>query len=135
MSMRLPAGSPLRAIAVSFLAIVASTAGAATLPIGFTETTVASRIASPTAMALAPDGRIFVSQQGGRLRVIKNGTLLVAPFLTLTVDSSGERGPPGVAFDPAFAINQFVCVYYTVPGSPAHKRLAEPVHPVMGPDG
>jgi glucose/arabinose dehydrogenase len=122
--MRLPAGSPLRAIAASTLAMVASTAGAATLPSGFRETILTSGLASPTAMALAPDGRIFVCQQGGRLRVIKNGTLLTASFLTLTVDSSGERGLLGVAFDPAFTTNQFVYVYYTVPGSPAHNRLS-----------
>src|SRR5437016_9736713 len=46
---------------------------AATLPSGFIETTVASGIASPTAMAIAPDGRIFVCSQSGALRVIKNG--------------------------------------------------------------
>jgi glucose/arabinose dehydrogenase len=56
-------------------------------------------------MALAPDGRIFVCEQGGNLRVIKNGTLLPTPFLTVTVDSSGERGLLGVAFDPNFLSN------------------------------
>ena len=54
-------------------------------------------------MAFAPDGRLFVCEQGGTLRVIKNGALLPTPFLTLTVDSSGERGLLGVAFDPDFA--------------------------------
>jgi glucose/arabinose dehydrogenase len=64
-------------------------------------------------MAFAPDGRIFVAQQAGELRVIENGALLSAPFLTLPVDSSGERGLLGVAFDPNFAANHFVYVYYT----------------------
>ena len=72
----------------------------------------------PTAMALAPDGRMFVCEQGGRLRVIKNGALLATPFLTLTVDSTGERGLLGVAFDPAFATNHFVYVYYTATTPP-----------------
>jgi glucose/arabinose dehydrogenase len=102
-------------VAVSLVCAAALTAAApagwaATLPIGFQETLIATGLAAPTAMALAPDGRIFVCQQGGRLRVIKNGTLLTAPFLTLTVDSSGERGLLGVALDPAFATNQFVYV-------------------------
>src|SRR5215207_8724562 len=61
-------------------------AAAATLPSGFQETIVASGLATPTAMAVAPDGRIFVCQQGGQLRVIKNGALLTTPFLTVTVD-------------------------------------------------
>ena len=64
---------------------------AATLPAGFTETAI-SGLSNPTAMEIAPDGRIFVCQQGGSLRVIKNGALLPAPFITLSVDSTGERG-------------------------------------------
>ncbi len=47
---------------------------AATLPSGFSETFV-SGFSSPTAMAIAPDGRLFVCEQGGDLRVIKNGVL------------------------------------------------------------
>src|SRR5690242_811582 len=99
-------------------------ASATTLPDGFSETTVASGIASPTAMAIAPDGRIFVSSQTGALRVIKNGVLLTNPFLTLSVDSTGERGLLGVAFDPHFNINHFIYIYYTVPTSPAHNRVS-----------
>src|SRR4029453_3486158 len=51
------------------------------------------------------------------------GALLATPFLSLTVDSAGERGLLGVAFDPNFVTNQYVYVYYTVPGSPAHNRV------------
>ena len=97
---------------------------AANLPPGFVETQIALGFTSPTAMEFAPDGRIFVCQQAGRLRVIKNQTLLAADFLTLSVNSSGERGLLGIAFDPAFATNQFVYVYYTVPASPAHNRVS-----------
>ena len=101
---------------------------AATLPSGFAETQVATGLAAPTAMAFAPDGRLFVTEQGGRLRVIKNGTLLATPFLTVSVNSSGERGLLGVTFDPNFAFNQYVYVYYTTacvadpqPGQPLHR--------------
>ncbi len=75
-------------------------------------------------MALAPDGRIFVCQQGGALRVIKNGVLLPTPFLTVTVDSSGERGLLGVAFDPNFVSNQLVYIYYTAPTPAVHNRIS-----------
>src|SRR5262245_17334061 len=97
---------------------------AAILPAGFSETLIANSLASPTAMEFAPDGRLFVCLQGGQLRVIKNGSLLPAAFISLTVDSSGERGLLGVAFDPNFATNNFLYVYYTVPGSPAHNRIS-----------
>src|SRR5436190_10994386 len=112
------------AIALLFLLIANSLATAATLPAGFAETQIAGGLSSPTAMEIAPDGRIFVCLQGGQLRVIKNGSLLAAPFVSLTVDSSGERGLLGVAFDPNFASNNFLYVYYTVPGSPAHNRVS-----------
>ena len=51
--------------------LVEMPANAATLPSGFTEELVAGGIASPTAMQFAPDGRLFVCEQQGRLRVIK----------------------------------------------------------------
>ncbi len=110
---------------LAFLFLIAhSTARSATLPTGFTETQIASGLSSPTAMEIAPDGRIFVCLQNGRLRVVKNGSLLTTPFLTLTVDSSGERGLLGIAFDPNFTTNNLVYVYYTVPGNPAHNRVS-----------
>jgi glucose/arabinose dehydrogenase len=106
------------------LAIGASAAGAATLPAGFTEALVASGLNNPTAMQFAPDGRLFVCEQSGRLRVIKNGSLLSTPFLTVTVSSSGERGLLGVAFDPNFAVNQYVYVYYTATSPAVHNRVS-----------
>jgi glucose/arabinose dehydrogenase len=99
---------------------------AATLPAGFTESQWGSALPSgATAMAFAPDGRLFVCLQEGRVRVINtDGVLLANPFVTLSVDSNGERGLLGLAFDPNFAINHYVYVYYTVPGSPAHNRIS-----------
>lgn len=113
----------LRAAVVT-LAVVAPPAAAATLPASFAEALVASGLADPTAMAFAPDGRLFVCQQGGQLRVIENGVLQPAPFVTLTVNASGERGLLGVAFDPAFAVNQYVYVYYTATTPSIHNRIS-----------
>lgn len=92
----------------------------------FTATPFTTGLSAPTAMAFAPDGRLFICEQGGDLRVVKNGVLLAAPFHTFAVDSSGERGLLGVAFDPAFAANGFVYAYYTLPGasgSASHNRI------------
>jgi glucose/arabinose dehydrogenase/PKD repeat protein len=97
---------------------------AITLPTGFAEFPVVSGLNSPTAMAFAPDGRLFVCEQGGQLRVISNGMLLSTPFLTVTVDSSGERGLLGVAFDPNFMSNGFVYVYYTATTPTLHNRVS-----------
>ena len=93
--------------------LIAFSAASQTLPANFSQVLVANGISNPTVMAFAPDGRIFVAQQTGQLRVIKNGALLTTPFVSLPVSSSGERGLLGIAFDPNFTTNQYVYLYYT----------------------
>lgn len=88
---------------------------AQTLLPGFSRVKVGGTISTPTVFAFAPDGRIFVAQQSGALRIIKNEILLPTPFLSLVVNSSGERGLIGLAFDPDFETNHYLYVYYTVP--------------------
>ena len=75
-------------------------------------------------MDFAPDGRLFVCQQGGQLRVIENGVLPATPFVTVTTTANNERGLLGIAFDPDFAGNQFVYVYYTDITAPIHNRVS-----------
>lgn len=103
---------------------------------GFADELVAGGMSNVTAMEFAPDGRAFVTQQGGALRVIKNGALLATPFLSLSVDSAGERGLLGVAFDPDYATNRFIYVYYTVPGGggAAHNRVSRFTASAANPD-
>jgi glucose/arabinose dehydrogenase len=90
-----------------------SARGAATLPPNFARSQVVGGLASPTAMEFAPDGRLFVAEQRGTLRVVKAGGK-VATFLDISgrVDSAGERGLLGVVFDPGFSKNRFVYLYY-----------------------
>ena len=119
---------------VAFAWLIPGVASGATVPAGFTDSVVASGLASATSMEIAPDGRIFVTQQGGALRVIKNGALLATPFLTVSVNSSGERGLLGVAFDPDFAVNRHVYVYYTTSSSPIHNRVSRFTASTANPD-
>src|SRR5438552_2430858 len=124
-SFYLPSSTILALVVAASFILVSARAIAANLPTGFTEVQVGGNLSgSPTAMAFAPDGRLFVCQQGGQLRVIKNGVLLSTPFVSLTVDSSGERGLLGIAFDPNFATNHYLYVYYTVATSPIHNRVS-----------
>lgn len=97
---------------------------AITVPDGFTVTQVATGIKSPTAMELAPDGRIFVAEQAGAVRVIKNGVLLTTPFATVTTDFQYERGLLGVTLDPNFTTNHYVYVYYTATTPTEHNRVS-----------
>ena len=66
-------------------------------------------------MAFAPDGRMFVWQKNGVVRVIKNGQLLPTPFIDLSakVNTFDDRGFWGLAFDPQFASNGRVYMTYT----------------------
>lgn len=103
---------------------IGTTEQAATVPTDFVDETVVTGLSSPTAMAFAPDGRLFVAEQGGRLRVVKDGSLLATAFTTVTTTSSGERGLLGVAFDPDFATTGYVYVYYTATSPATHNRLS-----------
>ena len=123
--MTLPLKSLVRTVlCCAPLCSAAHLATAATVPAGFAETQIAGGLTAPTAMAFSPDGRLFVAEQAGKLRVIKNNLLLPTPFVSLTVNSSGERGLLGVAFDPAFASNQYVYVYYTATSPNIHNRVS-----------
>src|ERR1041385_8099115 len=55
----------------------------------------------PTSMEFAPDGRLFVAEQQGRLHVIKNGALLPTPFVSLAVEPTSEPGLLGGRLDRA----------------------------------
>ncbi len=111
-------------IGILSLLVSAAPAPVPVTPPGFTETLVTGGLTNPTAMTFTPDGRILICQQGGSLRVFKDGQLLAAPFLTVTVSSVGERGLLGVAVDPDFATSQHVYVYYTATTPAIHNRVS-----------
>ena len=89
-----------------------------TFPPGFTLKLdpFASGLASPVFLAQPlNDGRIFVVEQAGRIRVINGTTLRATPFLDIStrVLSGGERGLLSVAFHPQYATNHWFYVYFT----------------------
>lgn len=98
-------------------------AQAQTLPANFQRVLVTSGFNGPACMAFLPDGRILVGQQNGQLRVVKNGSLLSTPAISLPVSSSGERGLIGIAVDPSFTSNNYIYVYYTHSTGP-HNRVS-----------
>lgn len=69
---------------------------------------------TPVAFAFAPDGRLFYNElQAGTIRVVKDGTVLATPFVSLDVVGRNEMGLLGLALDPSFAAEPFVYVFYT----------------------
>jgi glucose/arabinose dehydrogenase len=110
--------------------------GAVDLPQGFGRTTYASGFSAVTAMAFAPDGRLFICQQNGQIRVVPagGGTPLATPFHTFTVRNSGEQGLLGIAFHPNFTTNGYVYVYYTSPTPTNHNRVSRVVASASDPN-
>jgi glucose/arabinose dehydrogenase len=88
----------------------AATPGAVTIRVEV----VAERLVVPWGVAFAPDGRIFVTERPGRIRVIENGSLRSQPWANLegSVGATGEAGLLGIAVAPDFEAtgHVFVCV-------------------------
>jgi hypothetical protein len=57
---------------------------------------------TPWALDFAPDGRIFISERPGRIRVVEHGQLRPEPWMELEVTATGEAGLLGIAVDPQF---------------------------------
>jgi glucose/arabinose dehydrogenase len=110
--------------------------GSTTLPAGFSRTTHTSGLSAVTAMAFAPDGRLFICEQNGRIRVVPagGGAPLATPFHIFSVTNSGEQGLLGIAFHPDFASNGRVYVYYTSPTPTNHNRVSAVVASASNPN-
>ena len=86
---------------------------------------VVKDLATIWAIDFAPDGRIFLTERGGRIRTVRDGVLDPNPWLTLEVTETGESGLLGLALDKEFATNRYVYVAYTytAPGGTLQNRL------------
>ncbi len=77
-------------------------------------------LSNPVFITHAGDGsgRLFIVERSGRIRVVKNGSLLATPFLdiqSLVKSTSGEQGLLGLAFHPSYESNGKFYVVYTAP--------------------
>jgi glucose/arabinose dehydrogenase len=72
--------------------------------------------------APAEDGRLFVVEQGGRIRILRSGAILGTAFLEISgrISSGGEQGLLGLAFHPSSATNGRFYVNYTDPSGDSH---------------
>ncbi len=85
---------------------------------------VVGGLRNPLDLQSAPGDRerLFVLEQGGRIRVVRAGQLVATPFLDISsrLVSGGERGLLGLAFHPQYASNRRFYVNYTNPGGDTH---------------
>jgi hypothetical protein len=90
-------------------------AGASTLPTGFRDTVVLSGLTNPTVLQFAADGRIFVGQKNGVIKVFQSladtAPITVADLST-QVNDYWDRGLLGLALPPNFPANPYVYVLY-----------------------
>ena len=95
-----------------------------TVPSGLSENVIASGLSVPTSLEIAPDGRVFVTQQDGTIWIIKDDVLQEQPFARFNVRAVGEQGLVGITLDPNFATNHYVYIYYTANEAIIHNRLS-----------
>jgi glucose/arabinose dehydrogenase len=100
----------------AMMAATAPPAHAATLPAGFQESVVFSGLTNPTAVRFAPDGRVFVAEKRGVIKVfdsLTDTTPDVFADLNVNVYNFWDRGLLGMALAPNFPTNPYVYVLYT----------------------
>lgn len=83
------------------------------VPDGFENSTYVAGLSLATSMEFAPDGRLFIAEKTGQVRIVENGVLLPEPFLTVVPDTRAENGLGAIAFDKDYATNGYFYVYYT----------------------
>ena len=89
--------------------------GSGALPSGFQETTVFTGLTNPTAIEFASDGRVFVAEKRGVIKVFDNlsdTTPAVFADLNINVYNFWDRGLLGMALDPDFPASPYVYVLY-----------------------
>jgi len=100
----------------ALMAGTAPAASAATLPAGFQESVVFSGLTNPTAVRFAPDGRVFVAEKRGVIKVfdsLTDTTPDVFADLNVNVYNFWDRGLLGMALAPNFPTSPYVYVLYT----------------------
>lgn len=118
-------------IAVSSAALFA-VARAAELPAGFVLETVAEGLAEPIALQFAPDGRLFVAERGGTIRIVANGKVGDKPFAQIDVFLPNECGLLGLALDPDFERTGYVFAFATISSNEQQiVRYREPRMPAL----
>jgi glucose/arabinose dehydrogenase/PKD repeat protein len=97
------------------IACAAAPAGAATYPPGFEERVLVTGLTGTTGVAFAPDGRTFIIEKAGRVKVAQPGATTATQLLDISgrVNSFHDRGLLGIALDSAFASNGYIYLLYT----------------------
>lgn len=91
------------------------------LPPGFQLVRVTPPLNLPTSIVFTPDGRMFIGEKAGAIRVVRNEKLLSNPLITISTNVETERGLTGMALDPSFADTGHLFVRYTTLDPPRNR--------------
>ncbi|MFN3405642.1 MAG: PQQ-dependent sugar dehydrogenase [Cytophagaceae bacterium] len=114
----------VKILAVFFIGVTALTfffscPSLAQLPEGFIVNRLTGNVINEAvAMAHAPDGRIFLAERGGNIKVYKDGT--VTTVHTVSTTTAVEQGLLGITLHPNFPANGKFYIYYTKPDATVH---------------
>ena len=122
---------PARAVGTLVVALLiggSAAAHASVLPTGFGETTITSGSDAPTAVAWAPDGRMFLAQKGGVVLVRDpDGTVKTLLDISGEVNDFIDRGLIGIAVDKDFATNGYLYLLYSHELEPQNPDSPDPM--------
>ena len=103
--------SLLTTLALLAFGLVSAPSAVAAPPEDFqTSLVIGDGLNGPSGFEIAPDGRIFILERAGKIKIVKNGELLATPFADLPSEDTGDRGLIGIAFDPEFGDLESLCL-------------------------
>ncbi|MGH7156538.1 MAG: PQQ-dependent sugar dehydrogenase [Candidatus Saccharimonadales bacterium] len=85
------------------------------LPPGFTKVQLANStsLTNPVVFRFAPNGDIYIGEQCGAIKILRNGSVLPTPVMQVNAECNGEQGLLGIELDPNFATNGYLYLSYT----------------------
>src|SRR3954467_10230453 len=97
--------------AVTICLFLAANPAYSQLPAGFIQKKLTGDVINEaTAMVHAPDGRIFIAERSGKVKVLQNG--VVSTVHTVSTTTASEQGLLGIALHPQFATNGKCYIFY-----------------------
>jgi glucose/arabinose dehydrogenase len=115
-------------LSVAMVPLPSQPAAATPVQPGFREATALSGLVQPTNLEFSPDGRVFVAEKSGIIKVfdgLADNTATVFADLRLVAHNVWDRGLLGMALDPDFPAHPWVYVLYTYDAPPGHGPLLE----------
>jgi glucose/arabinose dehydrogenase/type 1 glutamine amidotransferase len=98
--------------------------GGATVDANYRKVVLEPDVLNPMSLAVAPDGRVFVVERGGAVKIYNPATNSTNVAAQLNVYTGGEHGLLGIALDPNFAANGWLYLFWSPNVAASDQRLS-----------